>query len=267
MRTLPLFLLLISASLPAFADRDDDRGKPFDRLQEQIDKLRQRIQTLEAASPAGQICPPGEFVTGFNSAGAILCATPTAGTPTPPPPPAPIPASFQLALQQAFNQFAGQGLPVPPNPPLTQTSGQLTVTTQALSYDLAIGAVQMTQSSASAAAIQIIVPNIAVNLAATTTLNGVTRSGTVTISSGATVTINVTVVTTPGGTRRLASVTAIDLVPGPLSATGSDPNIVSIFQQAITVSPQIAQFLASNGEQLLSAAMDQFQVLASLPDF
>jgi hypothetical protein len=254
-------LLLIGASIlvcaPTYADRDD-QGVPFERLQLQIDKLRQRIQALEATQPTGQACPAGQFVTGFNSAGGILCASVT-GTPggTPPPSTIPIPNSFQVLLQQTFNAIAGQNIPLQVQPTTTTNA-----TVQPLLYSLSIGTVQITQTSANSAIIQIAVPNIAVTADVSLTVNGITTTGNVTVGGSASATIETTVVATPSGNRRLGAVTAVNVVPGPISVTGSPAAIVSAIQLSLTFAEQA---LALSADQILANAAAQ--ILPTLPEF
>jgi hypothetical protein len=249
------------AGAPAGADAP--RGVPFHLLQRQLDKLRERVQALEAQSPAGQVCPDGQFITGFSSTGSILCAAP-GGTPTPPPPPqiVPIPDSAKAALQQALNSLAGQNLPLLA-PVQTQEFGGGTFTWQPLTYDLAVGTIQVTQPSATSAIIQLPIPNIAVDIEARYRNPGIffDQSGTIVASASGVAVVQVTIVTTPSGARRIGSVTAVDLIPTSLNISGA-----GIFGPVVNfVIDHLQGQLVAAAEQLLLGLVNT--LLPLRPDF
>jgi hypothetical protein len=257
-------LLFIGASVlvsaPAHADRDNDRGVPFERLQLQVDTLRQRIQTIEATRPAGQVCPAGQFVTGFDTAGHILCASVTGGG-TPPPAPNPIPNSFQMLLQQAFNAIAGQNVPIQSQPSTNVVNG-ITVTVQPLQYSLTPGTVQITQTSATSAQIQIAIPNFSIDIVVNATILGISMTGNFTISASAFATIDTTIITTSSGNRRLGVVMGVDVVPGSISVSGNPPDIAVLLQQ---MAPFLASVFRTEIEAKLIDTANGF--LPLLPEF
>jgi hypothetical protein len=268
-----LLLALLPLCFSAYADprdksdRDEGpRGVPFDRLQKQIDQLRQRIDALEAASPAGRSCQPGEFVTGFSSAGAILCAAATGGTPTPPPGPGPVPQAVLDALQRAILALGGQEIPLPGTPVTSGVAGLIDITTVPRSYGLTFGGITFSQPNAASLAIQVLVPSFSI-LADVSVTSPLLGNGSGTLGLTATnMVVNATlrIDDTPAGMRRLGAVTSVVVSPGTLSVVGSLGNTAldNAVRQQLSASGTL---IANTAEQGVSDAISR--VLPTLPDF
>jgi hypothetical protein len=275
MRTRRLLLLaLLPLCFSAYADprdksdRDDGpRGVPFDRLQKQIDQLRQRIDALEAASPAGQSCPSGQFVTGFSSAGAILCATANGGgTPTPPPAPGPVPQAVLDALQQAILALGGQEIPLQGTPVTSGVPGLIDITTVPRTYGLTIGGITFSQPNAASLAIQVLVPSFSLlgDVTVTSSLLG-NGSGTLLLTAtNMVVNVILRIDDRPAGMRRLGAVTSVAVSPGTLSVTGTLGNAAldNAVRQQLSASGTL---IVNTAEQGVSDAITR--VLPTLPDF
>lgn len=261
-----LFPLSVHSAQPAA--NSGAQGVPFQNLQEQIDALGARVQALEAAKPAGQNCPTGQFVTGFNNAGVILCAPASVSTPptTPPTPPAPIPQAVLDELRQGILALAGQNIPFQVSSPTTTNGGIFVLTTLPKTYSLTFGAVSFTQPSAVSLAVQILVPafSITTEVSFSSALFG-SGSGTLTIgTNNAVVNLTVSVVDTPGGLRRLGAVGTVSIVPGNVLIDGSlgTPTVDAVIRQNQSVIE--ARIVAILADGLRDRAT---QVLGTLPDF
>ena len=268
MKNLLLFASLMSLCLPAFADRDDDRdrGKPFDRLQEQIDKLNQRVQALEKSTPANQTCPTGQFVAGFNSADTILCATPAAETPTPPPPGAPIPGSIQDLVQSLATQQNSQGALLSGAPQAASVAGTSFII-QVTGFDMLVGQAQIAMTSASTAAITIGIVNLAVYSNIYTQAGGTgTPAATAQIFGSATVTVNVAIATS-NGLRRILGVTSVDVAPLSLRANASDSSFNTLLTLGLSFSPVIAGQFSSVAETIFDNAVFGQLLSQQVPGF
>lgn len=253
--------LSVQAASPTAAPGAGAQGVPFDRLQQQIDRLRERLEALENQRPAGQSCPSGQFVTGFNSAGTILCNGTSGGTPTPPPPPVQIPPAFLTALQQAILGLAGQ-FPLQAPPQVLQ-DGVTTITTQVLSYDATIGAITFSRPNAATLRIQAVVPTFAIDASySASTLGATIASGVATLAAvNSVVTLDVSIVDGAPGLHRLGAVTSANVALGPTSVSG----VGGLAALAST----LVSFLNNQIEALIAPPMAAAvnQVLPTLPDF
>jgi hypothetical protein len=274
MRTRTVLLGLLSLVVPLSVDAAPPaanagaQGVPFNNLQEQIDALAQRVQALEAASPAGQACPPGQFVTGFTGTGAILCAPADGSKPpaNPPTPPAPIPQAVLDALQQGILALAGQNVPFQTSSPTTTNGGIFVLTTLPKTYSLTFGAISFTQPNAVSLAVRILVPafSITADVSFSSSIFG-SGSGTLTIgTTNAVVNLTASVVDTPGGLRRLGAVGTVNISPGDVFIDGTlgSPAVDNVIRQNLSVvEGRIASILADGIRDRAT------QILSTLPDF
>lgn len=261
-----LLLPFLAGALVSLSAYSQTQGVPFQQLQRQVDQLRERIHSLETTRPNGQTCPEGQFVTGFSTTGAIVCAVPGAVTPPPPPPPpppAPIPESWKAAFQQALNGAAGVDVPLDVPQQTQPVPGVGTVTYDFLRYSLAVGTAQIVQPSATTATVQIPVPSASVVIAASldTPFFPTPVSAEVTVTTSGVVSVQLTVVKTTTGASRLGAVSAVTLVPVAVNVDG----LGAFGLVADLVEPFIKDQVLNAFEAQLTGFLND--MLPLLPDF
>lgn len=262
-----LLLPLLAGALVPLSAYSQTQGVPFQQLQRQIDQLRERIHSLETTRPNGQLCPEGQFVTGFSTTGAIVCAAPGSVTPPPPPPPppppAPIPESWKAAFQQALNGAAGVDVPLDFPQQTQQVPGVGAVTYDFLRYSLAVGTAQIVQPSPTTVTVQIPVPSASVVIAASldSPFFPTPVSADVTVTTSGVVSVQLTVVMTTTGASRLGSVSAVTLVPVAVNVDG----LGAFGLLADFVEPSIKDQVLTAFEAQLTEFLND--MLPLLPDF
>ncbi len=85
MIALSILLILGLIATPALAKDNQTNGSPFQEIWEAIVDLQEQIENIVSTPgpPAGQVCPEGQFVTGFDENGNIICGS-IQGEPPPP---------------------------------------------------------------------------------------------------------------------------------------------------------------------------------------
>jgi hypothetical protein len=230
--------------------------------------------TPVAASPAGQVCAPGQFVTGFDGAGKILCAAPPSGAPSANPPgpsgssgtrssPAngAIPDAVRAALQQSLSAIAGTRRQLQP-PPQQFSSGTLKVDFRPMLYDLTLGAVQVSEGPSGAAIIRIPLTLYRLHADVRTEFAFQRSSGMVALTAPGLATVQVSIEPGRGNKHRLGTVrsTQVDLSFPQLS--GGNPPINEALSQFM---PQVEAVTRMSAMQVVLGGVNE--ALPTLPEF
>lgn len=220
---------------------------------------------------AGQRCPPGQFVTGFDDAGRILCAAAPAASPassTDAPPTTTgagggdaLPDSLETALQQALQPAAGQRPLAPARATFTQ--GGVRITLVPKRYEIAAFAPELSRSAAYASAR---VPLSALRLHVDSSFDlalGRTVSGPAELRAGpgAHAVVRLTLVQVPSGRQRLGDIAAVEVAPDAIEVRGSS-GVMQAFQE---IPGATREFYVATTRQLLDAAFRQ--ALSTLTEF
>ena len=230
--------------------------------------------TPVAAGPASQSCPPGQFVTGFDAAGKITCASPPTAAPTTgggtpsgtPGSPATtsgtaIPSAVGSALQQALVPIGGVNRPLQ-MPPSQFAAGTLKVELRPLRYDLTLGSVQIAEGPAGTASIRIALSPYRLHADVRTEFLVSRSSGQASFTAPGQAIVQVAMEPGRGNKRRLGALRSMDVNLSPVALGASNPAM----QDALSsVMPEVQALTRESAARVLNAALAE--ALPTLPEF
>jgi hypothetical protein len=229
--------------------------------------------TPVAASPTGQACPPGQFVTGFDGAGKILCAAPPSGAPSANPPgpsgssgtpsspgSGAIPDAVRAALQQSLSAIAGTGRPLQMSPHQF-SAGTLKVEFRPMRYDLTLGPVQVSEGPAGTAVIRVPLSPYRLHADVRTEFAFQKNSGLASLTAPGQAIVQVSIEAGRGNKRRLGSVRSAQVDLSPLQL-GASPPIAEALSQ---VMPDVQSVTRAGATQVVLGALNE--ALPTLPEF